>query len=131
MTIICTYCCANKDDSVELLPAINRYKSQRIDKIKKAAHLLELQFYILSGELGIIHEHEAIPFYDHPLIDSEVDDHSKVVCKQLMENTISTVLFFTNNPDKDLSLKPYLDCMHIACQKADCSLNIIEVDLDE
>ncbi|MGH7600908.1 MAG: hypothetical protein ACREOI_31505, partial [bacterium] len=72
MTAFCTYCSALKSQAPGNIPAMQRYQSLRIRKVCQAAMELGLEFYILSGEFGLIPSQQPIPFYDHLLRPEEV-----------------------------------------------------------
>lgn len=81
--VFCTYCSDDKDRSHEELPAIQRYRSNRIQSVYNAAMSLGFKFLILSGEYGILEASDPIPYYDHLLQSSEVSEHTKRVADQM------------------------------------------------
>ena len=118
MTVFCTYCSAEKDRSAEELPALQRYRSSRIDVVYSAAKSLGLGFLILSGEYGILKPRDPIPYYAHLLLSEEVSEHSKLVADQLVALQVKDLIFFTRPETIDENVKPYCECMRLACQKA-------------
>ena len=127
MTHFCTYCSAGKDTSEGELLAIQRYQSHRIKSVYKAAMSLGLKFLILSGEYGILEPTDPIPYYEHLLIPSEVQEHSVNVAGQLEEFGVKELIFFARSITEDENLQPYIDCIRIATQKAGIELKIIDL----
>lgn len=96
MKIICTTCSAAKDPDPNPIPAFKRYISARIAEVQTIAQKEKTPFWILSGEYGLIHSSQLINYYDHLLVDSEVEQLADRVSKQLLENNISEIVFFHN-----------------------------------
>lgn len=69
-----TYCSRRKSDAPGLLPAVERYSSPRIRLAQKKAAELNADFFILSGQFGLLHAEDPIPWYDHLLQPEEVED---------------------------------------------------------
>lgn len=127
MICFCTYCSKDKDDSKGDMPAIQRYQSTRINSVYSAAMSLGFRFIILSGEFGLLEPCEPIPYYDHLLLSSEVAEHSNLVANQLDSLGLKELIFFTR---KAPIVKPYRDCIKIACNKAGVDLKYIYLDED-
>ena len=130
MTAFCTYCSAEKDRSQGELPAIQRYRSPRINTVYSAALILGLDFLILSGEYGMLKPNDPIPYYAHLLIASEVPGHAKRVTDQLDAFGVKDLIFFTKSLEEDKNLKPYHDCIKSASQKAGTELKFVELTSD-
>lgn len=128
MTIFSTYCSAEKETADELLPAIERYSSERIRRIYSAAPICGVGFFILSGEFGLLAPTEPIPFYDHLLVANEIATHSLKVAEQIKQHGITQIVFFTLPVALDQSLEAYHDCLRMACQKAAIQLSFVEID---
>lgn len=122
--IVCTYCSATKDDSIELLPANKRYMSKRISYVKDLALLSGIDFYILSGKFGLVHENELLPYYDHLLSLDEVSSLSEIVAEQIVSHRITTIDFFIRASDVDPNVKVYIESLKLACGKNGTTLNI-------
>ncbi len=125
MTVYCTYCSAGKDISPNLLAAIERYKSNRIISVYQDAKSKDLEFYILSGKYGILNCNEKIEYYDHLLVNSEIEKHSKIVADQLVKHQITNLVFYSNLISIDKNIKPYLDCISLASKIAGIALDIV------
>jgi hypothetical protein len=127
MTYFCTYCSKDKDASKGDMPAIQRYQSTRIKSVYSAAKSLGFRFIIFSGEFGLLEPHDPIPYYDHLLLSPEVSEHSKLVANQLDSLGVKELIFFTRNAP---IVKPYRDCIKIACNSADVEIKYIYLDND-
>lgn len=127
----CTYCSAAKNQRKQKLPAIQLYKSKRIESVLQSAENDGIQFLILSGKYGLVEPDEEIDYYDHLLLPSEVDEHSILVASQLKLKKITKLLFLMNNPKFDNNLIAYRDCMKKACAKIGIPLIIKEVHLPD
>ncbi len=128
MPIYCTYCSADKDLSKNKIPAIKRYKSNRIKYINNTAKGLGLDFYILSGKFGILSPYEPIEHYDHLLQADEVPKHANKVAQQLQKIGIKDIVFFTRPINIDENLKPYIDCITIAANIVGAKIEIVELE---
>ncbi|HMV83272.1 MAG TPA: hypothetical protein PLD20_02215 [Blastocatellia bacterium] len=128
MTVFCTYCSAEKDTADALLPAIRRYRSDRIARIYAAALAAGCGFVILSGEFGLLEPSAPIPYYDHLLLAEEANAQAFRVAAQLKEQGIAQVLFFTLPLAKDEKLAPYHAALRKACETATVKLNFVEID---
>ena len=127
MTVFCTHCSAEKDRSQGELPAIQRYRSSRINSVHSAALNLGLEFLILSGEYGMLKPSDPIPYYAHLLVASEVPKHAKKVADQLDALGVKDLIFFTRTLEEDKNLKPYHDCIELASLKAETELKFVEL----
>ena len=127
MTVFCTYCSAEKNRSQGELPAIQRYRSPRINSVYSAALSLGLEFLILSGEYGMLKPSDPIPYYAHLLIAPEVPEHAQKVAAQLEALGVKDLIFFTRPLAEDKNLKPYHNCIKLASQKAGAGLKFVEL----
>ena len=126
-TIFLTYCSAKKNHKSELLSAIERYKSLRIQQVNSAALTLNIDFYILSGKFGIISSKKMIPDYDFMLENENVAEHSIKVEAQLDSLEIEQMIFFTRSILEDKNLKPYLELIKQACKNKKVSLTVVNL----
>ncbi len=128
LTVFCTYCSAEKDASDVLLPAIRRYRSDRIARIYSAALTAGCGFFILSGEFGLLDPNAPIPYYDHLLLANEVETQAFRVAEQIRQHGITQLLFFTLPVAKDEKLAPYHAALRLACQIVHIPLSLVEID---
>ncbi|MCK5685940.1 hypothetical protein KAJ27_17545 [bacterium] len=126
-TIFCTYCCRTKDPVDGLIPTLERYKSKRIRSVHKAAQHLGFATYILSGKYGLLISEHPIPYYDYLLSSENVDTLTQTVEQQLLENSISSVIFYAESSNIDPDNQPYINVITKACKnkKIDFSLVIL------
>lgn len=107
----------------DLLPAIQRYISKRIEYTYNLAKIDGVQFLILSGEFGLITEGTLIPYYDHLLLPDEVVSAMPLLVQQLIEQKVEELTFFCNDPETEPTIKPYIDLIQLACQQHKTILN--------
>ena len=112
----------------ELLPALRRYRSERIERIHKAALITGCSFYILSGEYGLLAPGELIPYYDHLLMADEIETHACKLIEQIKRYSITKIVFFTLPVSRDEKLAPYHSALRLACTIASISLSFVEID---
>ncbi len=128
MTVFSTYCSADKESDDLPLPAIQRYRSDRIKRIYSAALTCGIDFFILSGEFGLLKPNELIPYYDHLLVADEIKAHSFKVARQIKQYGITQIIFFTLPVAADEKLASYHASLRIACQIASINLCFVEID---
>jgi len=128
MTTFCTYCSAEKETDAEPLPALRRYRSERIERISRAARDAGCGFYILSGEYGLLDPDEKIPYYDHLLVADEVEAHAAKLTEQIKRYEITQIVFFTLPVSQDKKLAPYHAALRLACTLASIPLAFVEID---
>ena len=130
MQAFCTYCSRDKSDEPGNIPAIRRYRDTRIEKVYNAASQLGLEFYILSGEFGLLSPQEPIPWYDHLLKPEEVSSLADRISKQIREYEINRVIYFTNSFARDSNVIPYHDAIVAACSRTSRPILVIELEMD-
>lgn len=131
MNALCTHCSAKKRHDPSDMPAILRYKSQRICDVHTAALSLKAGFFILSGKFGLLRPCYPIPDYDHKLTDPEVEAHSKTVAAQLAESAVDHLVYITQAVADDQNLKPYLETIRRACALTSVSLFVLQLPGEE
>jgi len=131
MQVFGTYCSYSKASNVGLIPAIHRYQSSRIQKVFSSANLLNLDFFILSGEYGLIHYLHPIPWYDHLLIPTKVGSLIDLVACQIKEYGIMRLVYFTKHLMNSKSILPYHDTIVAACSRESVPVFIIELEEEE
>lgn len=121
-----TICSREKSKKEGLEPAIERYKSERIKEVYEEADRQGVDFFILSGEFGILSSDDKIPDYDHLLKEEEVPGLTSKVAKKLRQYQIDQVDFYTKLDSG--SWRPYNKLMQKAAEKAGVELEIIGLD---
>lgn len=125
MTALCTYCCATKSRTSGEIPAIQRYRSCRIERVYQASCAIGLPFRILSGEYGLVSPERPIPDYDHLLRPAEVPALAQLVAQQIRAEGITGFLYFTKPLAASPNLGPYQDVLAAACQDTSTSLCVV------
>ena len=125
MKIISTICSKDKDESLGLLPAVQRYISSRIANVFDTAKKEGSPFYILSGEYGLIPADYPIPYYDHQLKMEEVNDISRKIVGQIKGNGITEIVFYGRS--KDGSWKPYYEALEKAAEETNTFVTTIDL----
>lgn len=131
MKILATYCSAKKNEQLDLLPAYKRYQSERIKLVMAKAEGQNVPFMIFSGEFGLIHFDQPLPYYDHLLRPDQVEHHAKFVAVQITENNITEIQFYSRSIEEDPNLQAYHDCMKMASDIAEIELRIIHDTFQE
>ena len=129
MEYVCTSCCKDKRDDRELLPATQRYISERIDFVAKEGRRLAKPFIIFSGKYGLIDSDLKIPWYDKALVSEDVPGMVPIVKEQLIEKDVSRIIFY-GRPRTTLGWQPYYDVLDQSCNQLDIPIDYQEVDLD-
>ena len=130
MQAFCTYCSRDKSDADGNISAIQRYLSNRIERVYAAASQLGIGFYILSGEYGLLNPQQPIPWYDHLLQPEEVSSLANQIATQIQEAEITGIVYFTNSFDQDPNVVPYHDAIASACSRTSRQLLVVEVDME-
>jgi len=127
MQAFCTYCSRDKIAEPGDLPAIRRYQDSRIEKVYAAASKLGLEFYILSGEFGLLHPQQPIQWYDHLLKPEEVSSLADRVAGQLRDYRITGLVYFTESFAQDPNAIPYHDAIVAACSRTRLPMLVIDL----
>ena len=114
MLLYATYCSAEKDGAHALLPAIERYQSDRISGVCTAAKAAGAEFGILSGQFGLISAEHPLPYYDHLLQENQIADMAERVQATLTEWKISVIQWFSVAFEMDPNVKRYQSVMEKA-----------------
>jgi hypothetical protein len=117
MTLHITYCSKEKDRTRKDLPSIQRYDSERIDKIKAYADQRNEKFAILSGKYGLIEPEEEIPFYDELLREKDIPHLITGVKNFLESRNIEKVVYHTKEVKDER--RPYFKLLKNACDTLD------------
>jgi len=116
---LCTICCKDKRTDPELLPAIDRYISERIQYVYQASLQSGRPMLIFSGKYGLLAPTDLIPWYDQKLTLEAVPDITPVLSGHLCQKTVSRLIFYCR-PRTDVDWYPY----HLALERACTSQNV-------
>lgn len=106
-TLYVTYCSGKKDKKEDSIPAIERYKSDRIRWVYNLSIRDKADFAILSGLLGLLYPDEKIPYYDHKMNKDDVERIAKLIRWFLREEKYEKIVYFTENPQGEPVLRNY------------------------
>lgn len=123
-TAYCTYCSKQKSEEDGEIPAIQRYLSQRIAQVNLKAMMDGCPFFILSGRYGFIPADYPLPFYDHLLQPEEVNRMAARAAQQMKDIGLESLNYYSNKPDQDATLLPYMAVIEKTCQLVGVTLNI-------
>lgn len=121
MEFLCTICCKDKRIDPGLLPAIQRYVSERIAFVHQESLRLRKPMLILSGKYGLLSPETPIPWYDQKLEKDAVPALVPVIAEQLEKEGVTQITFY-GHPKTDKDWYPY----HAALEQA-CKLQNIEI----
>ena len=128
MQIYCTTCSKDKSTKEGRIPAIQRYRDQRINSVYHQSQIENKGFRILSGKYGLLSPTDEIPWYDQALLPHEVENMIELIATRLKSENIDFVLFFAKNPKENPDWEPYVNAIIGACEKADTKLEIKLID---
>lgn len=130
MRILCSYCSAAKRLDEGLLPAIERYRSDRLRALWREGAATGAPLHILSGAFGLLAAEAPIPWYDHLLAPGEVAAMAARVAATLREAGITAVEYRTATAAVAPDIVPYLEVMRAACAEAGATLVVVELEGD-
>lgn len=130
MRILCSYCSAAKRLDEAPLPAIERYRSERLQALWRAAEAGGAPLCILSGEFGLLEAATPIPWYDHLLAAGEVEAMAGRVAGSLRGLGVDEVEYHTADPGLAPDVAPYLAVMREACAEAGALLTVVILEGD-
>ncbi|MCA9731610.1 MAG: hypothetical protein H6696_19025 [Deferribacteres bacterium] len=128
MEYLCTTCSKAKNTDKALLPAIQRYISERIAFVSRESKKLHKPFLILSGKYGLINAAMPIPWYDQALQFYDVPQMIPVLKTQLMEKQVSRMVFY-GLARKTPGWEPYYAVLEKACDNLGIDLTFRELNL--
>jgi hypothetical protein len=129
MEYVCTTCCKDKRENRELLPATERYISERIDFVAEESGRLGKPFIIFSGKYGVIDADHKIPWYDKKLEPEDVTGMIPIVKSQLLEKGVWKIRFY-GKPRTTPGWEPYYEVLEQSCDQLGIPITYQEVDLD-
>ena len=123
---ICTTCCKDKRTDEQPLPAIQRYRSARIDAIATLSKQLGKPLVILSGKYGLVDADQNIPWYDEILTTESLPHLMPIVCQQLVDLQISQLSFHAVAKEVP-GMGPYHEVLEQACARQGIPLLVTSV----
>ena len=125
--LVSTICCREKDRREGTLPAIQRYRSERIDTVARLARDAGLPMAILSGKYGLIYQDKPIPYYDKLMGEGDLGEIIAANIVFLEKHKIKKIIFLCPDPSLDPHVQPYLRSIQAAARGAACRLETIFV----
>lgn len=123
-----TYCCKEKREDNAPLPAVERYLSERIERVWARSQAENRPMLILSGLLGLIRPEAPIMWYDKRLMAEDVGGMVDLVSHQLLGFGVEAVEYITENIWLEPGVKPYHDLLAAACNRQSIELVITKAD---
>ena len=127
MKLIVTYCAKSKQLSPDLLPAYQRYISNRIRHTHDAAKIGGLNFAILSGRFGLIKNDHLIPYYDHLLQEDEMPLMVTKTADTLKAWKVTHITWYSLPDELDQYVWRYRAVITRASEIAECRLDTVEL----
>ena len=109
------------------MPAIKRYKSNRISAVHRTALAQNIPFLILSGKHGLLKPIEPIHYYNYLLKPDDINDHAIKVANQLMKLGVQVLVFYTKSVEKDKNIISYIECIKNASHIAKVKFKLINL----
>lgn len=128
MHVYCTSCSKEKSTKEGRIPAIQRYRDERINSVYHRSQMDNKGFRILSGKYGLLSPTDEIPWYDQVLLPHEVENMIDLIAIKLEAENISTIEFFIKDPNENPDWETYANAMIGACEKTGTKLEIKLID---
>ena len=125
-SVLVTYCAREKRQDAGLLPAWERYLSERVRSVFERAERAGVRCFILSGQYGLIGAEHLIPWYDCLLRPGDVDGGVVRVAQQLRDHQVESLVYHTVNPDVEEEVRPYRDLLERASVEAGVPIEFVE-----
>jgi hypothetical protein len=111
---LCTSCSKEKRDAPGLMPAIDRYRSDRIHAVFRHSQETGVPMLILSGKYGLVAPETPIPYYDQPLLEEAIDRLLPRVVERLQRSGATVLRFYGDGPQAP-GWAPYYALLARAC----------------
>jgi hypothetical protein len=129
MEVLCTICCKEKRTDPGLLPAVDRYRSERIAFVHRESLRLGKPLLIFSGKFGLLPEQHPIPWYDIKLTLEAVPGMVSLVSEQIEASGVTRITFY-GHPATDPDWLPYIQVLQEACRLRKVQLDLLLTPLD-
>jgi hypothetical protein len=111
-----TTCCAEKREDEGLLPAKERYQSERVKHVVSESERSNVPLLFLSGKYRVLDANDLIPWYDKALSEEDVNDLIPVVVAQLSDRDVAEITLFAM-PRNTSGWGPYYAVIEKACEE--------------
>ncbi|MCE5208114.1 MAG: S9 family peptidase [Chloroflexi bacterium] len=99
---------------VDTLPAIQRYQGKHLQEIYRHALRDQVDFYIFSGEFGLVSVDFSVPPEERPLLVEDLSAMAVNITEKLRDEGIRRVVFHTPPAEKNPWVLLYLACLQAA-----------------
>ena len=123
-TALATTCSAEKSLAPGPLPATERYGHPRIAAAAGSARRRGLPFFVVSGRFGLLGPDDRIPWYDHALEGTEVDELARSVALSLEAAGVQRLEAWLEPRDTP-GWGPYHDLLELAAHAAGVELVVV------
>ena len=124
-----TTCCAEKREDEKLLPAKERYQSERVKYVVSESERLNVPLLFLSGKYGVLDANDLIPWYDKALTEKDIDDLIPKVVEQLSNRDVTEITLFAR-PRRTSGWGPYYAVIEQACEELNINIEYRMVDVE-
>ena len=124
-----TTCCAEKREEKGLLPAKERYQSERVRYVVSESERSNTPLLIFSGKYGILDANDPIPWYEKVLTEKDVKDMIPKVVSQLREKNVTEITFFAM-PRDTVGWGPYIRVIEKTCEELKISIKYETVNME-
>ena len=128
MHALVTTCTADKLEMRGLCAARLRYRGARIEAAEARAQRDGTPLLFLSGVYGLITADHPLPWYDHALLDEEVDGLVERVVEQLRDLRVDRLTGLLQ-PAESPGWGPYHRLLSLGCAGAGVSLRVVLTSL--
>jgi dipeptidyl aminopeptidase/acylaminoacyl peptidase len=96
------------------LRASERYTASRVRDVYRWARRDRADFYIFSGQLGLLRASDPAPEHEHQLQPEKVSSLAALVAEQLQEQRLRELVLYTGEVKKQPGALIYLGCLQVA-----------------
>jgi hypothetical protein len=124
-----TTCCAEKREDEKLLPAKERYQSERVKYVVSESERLNVPLLFLSGKYGVLDANDVIPWYDKALTEEDIKDLIPIVVAQLSDRDVTEITLFAM-PRDTTGWGPYYAVIERACEELNIEIEYETVNVE-
>jgi hypothetical protein len=122
-------CCAEKREDEKLLPAKERYQSERVKYVVSESERLNVPLLFLSGKYGVLDANDVIPWYDKALTEEDIKDLIPIVVAQLSDRDVTEITLFAM-PRDTTGWGPYYAVIERACEELNIEIEYETVNVE-
>ncbi len=131
-TVYATLAGGEKNSDEENLPVIQRYLGRRVQDVYHWAQRDDKDFYLFSGEFGLVDQDFPMPPEDRPLLPEDVSGMAVHITETLRDEAIRRLVFYTPPARQNPWVLIFLGCLQVAAGLAgNVIVEHIEVDEED